>query len=73
MSTTTRRLLAGTALAGVAVLSVGAPALAMNHVAAAKHVSHPTHASSTAPVVEIGTATEWVRNADGSVTQVLPR
>lgn len=68
----TRRLVVGAALVGAVVVAVGAPAVA----AQSHHRTAPVHGTTvtTAPLtVQIGTAVQYVRDADGTIHQVSPR
>jgi len=75
MSTTTKRLLVGGALTGAVVLGIGAPALAAvhpQHTATHHQRTHVATVTTTAPAVQIGTAVQYVRNADGTISMVTP-
>lgn len=67
----TRRLVVGAALAGAVVVAVGAPAVA----AQSHHRQAPAHhpVATTPATVNIGTAVQYVRDADGTIHQVTPR
>lgn len=71
-----KRLLVGSALAGVAVLSAGVPALAATRGHATHHRTVPAHGTTrpaaTTPSVEIGTAVQYERNSDGTISPVSP-
>ncbi|HVV30147.1 MAG TPA: hypothetical protein VHC41_04645 [Mycobacteriales bacterium] len=77
MNSKTRRLLAGIALCGAVIFGAGAPALAAHGTkgaAGSQSVPSPTVSvppTSTSPsAVEIGTAAQWVREADGTVRRI---
>lgn len=67
----TRRLVIGAALAGAVVVAVGAPAVATQSHHRQPPAGQPV--TSTPLPVEIGTAVQYVRDADGTIHQVPPR
>lgn len=67
----TRRLVVGAALAGAVVVGIGAPAVATQ----SHHRQAPARpaVTTTPATVDIGTAVQYVRDADGTIHQVTPR